>query len=235
MSKLYRFIALSDNSFARMLRKSYWAVNTFVLPAPPAITRPLLALFLLLRSIYYFFVRVFFCEPLFKAYCTRFGRNLRTDVYLHWVQGKGDLIIGDDVLIDGKCTFLFAVRYCERPTLIIGDHTGVGHNCSFTIGKQITIGRHCRIAGNVQIFDSPGHPADPAARLADQPVDPDEVRPVTIGDNVWVGNNAIIFPGVTIGEGSIVSIGSVVMASVPPNTMVAGNPARQVRSLIPKA
>ena len=56
---------------------------------------------------------------------------------------------------------------------------------------------------------------------------------MTIGDNVWVGTGAVIFPGVTIGDGSIVAMGSVVMTDVPANTMVAGNPARQVRTLVP--
>jgi acetyltransferase-like isoleucine patch superfamily enzyme len=232
MSELYRFIALSKHPLAKALRRLYWGVKMFTMPAPHIITKPIVVVFLSIRAIYYFFLRVLICEPFFKSYCTSYGRNLRTDVYLHWVRGKGDLIIGDDVLIDGKSSFIFAVRYCERPTLTIGSHTVIGHNGSFTIGKQITIGSHCLIAGNVQIFDSPGHPADPAGRLAGRAADPEKVRPVTVGDNVWIGNNSIILPGVTIGEGSIVAIGSVVKDSVPPNTMVAGNPARPVRSLV---
>jgi acetyltransferase-like isoleucine patch superfamily enzyme len=141
------------------------------------------------------------------------------------------LIIGENVLIDGKCSFTFAARFSAQPTLIIGDNTGIGHACSFTIGKKISIGRHCRIGGNVWIFDSPGHPADPVARMAGSPVADDEVKPVMIEDNVWIGQKAIIMPGVTIGQGSIVAAGAVVMVNVPPNTMVAGNPARQLRKL----
>jgi acetyltransferase-like isoleucine patch superfamily enzyme len=191
----------------------------------------MLAVCLGLRSAYYFFARVFFCEPFFKAYCTKYGRNVHTGVFLHWIQGRGDLIVGNDVLIDGKCSFSFAARFSDRPTLIIGDATGIGHACSFTIGKKIIIGRHCRIAADVWIFDSPGHPADPAARKAGFPPSDDEVKPVIIEDNVWIGQSAIIMPGVTIGEGSIVASGSVVMTSVPPNIIVAGNPARQLRKL----
>jgi acetyltransferase-like isoleucine patch superfamily enzyme len=205
--------------------------NFEIPPVPRAIAVPLLAVFLTLRSTYYFVIRVFFCEPFFKAYCTKYGRGVHTDVFFHWVQGRGELIVGDNVLIDGKCSFSFAARFSEKPTLIIGDNTGVGHACSFTIGKKIVIGRHCRIAGNVWIFDSPGHPADPIARMAGSPVSDDEVRPVVIEDNVWIGDRAIIMPGVTIGHGSIVAAGSVVTASVPPNTMVAGNPARLLRRL----
>jgi acetyltransferase-like isoleucine patch superfamily enzyme len=171
------------------------------------------------------------CEPFFKAYCTSYGPGLHTDVFFHWIQGRGELIIGENVLIDGKCSFTFAARFSAQPTLIIGDNTGIGHACSFTIGKKISIGRHCRIGGNVWIFDSPGHPADPVARMAGSPVADDEVKPVMIEDNVWIGQKAIIMPGVTIGQGSIVAAGAVVMVNVPPNTMVAGNPARQLRKL----
>ncbi|HVB57351.1 MAG TPA: acyltransferase [Candidatus Acidoferrales bacterium] len=141
------------------------------------------------------------------------------------------MIIGDNVLIDGKCSFTFAARFSAQPTLIIGDNTGIGNGCIFAIGKKIAIGRHCRIGGNVSIFDSPGHPADPIARIAGSPGANDEVKPVVIEDNVWIGQKAIIMPGVTIGQGSIVAAGAVVMVNVPPNTMVAGNPARQLRKL----
>jgi acetyltransferase-like isoleucine patch superfamily enzyme len=231
MADLYRLMALSDHWMARSVRRIYRYVATFSVPAPRMLTRPVLWLVLSIRSIYYFVARVFFCEPLFKAYCTRYGRNVRTGVFLHWVEGQGELILGDDVVIDGRCNFFFAARYSEKPQLEIGDFTGIGHNCAFVVGKRISIGRHCRIASSVQMFDAPGHPADPAARLAGLPLHPDEVRPITIEDNVWIGSSSIVFPGVTVGEGSIIATGAVVMSSVPRNTLVAGNPARQVASL----
>ena len=232
MAGLWRFLALSDRPLAVLARQLRRGLGTFALPAPRIVVRPALALVVLIRSIYYFMVRILICEPLFKAYCTSYGRNLRTGVFLHWVQGLGTVIIGDNVVVDGKSTFHFALRYSDRPELIVGDNTGIGHNCSFTVGKRITIGRHCRIGINVQMFDSPGHASDPAARLAGLPAASEEVRPITIGDNVWIGNNSIICPGVTIGDGSAVAVGSVVMSNVPENTLVAGNPARRVQALI---
>ena len=207
-------------------------VQNFGLPRiHRAISLPLVSLFLVVRSTYYFVARVFFCEPFFKAHCTQYGRGVHTGVYFHWIQGRGEIIVGDNARIDGKCNFTFAARFCENPTLIIGDDTGIGHECTFTVGKKISIGRHCRIAGGAWIFDSPGHPADPVARMAGLPTSDDEVKPVVIEDNVWIGRAAIIMPGVTVGEGSIVAAGSVVMSDVPPNTLVLGNPARQVRKL----
>ena len=193
--------------------------------------RILLGTFLLGRSVSYWFRRVFIAEPLFKAYCRSYGRRLRTDIFVHWVQGRGDLVIGDDVLIDGKCSFTFAARYTQRPTLTVGSGSGIGHDCAFTVGKSITIGRRCRIAAGVWMFDSHGHPSDPQARLEDRAAPEAEVRPITIGDNVWIGGHAVVFPGVTIGEGSVVSACAVVTTDVPAYSIVAGNPARRIGTL----
>ena len=75
-------------------------------------------------------------------------------------------------------------------------------------------------------MDSNGHPADPAQRAAGEPPPEDEVRPVTIGDGVWIGVKCIVFPGVRIGNGSIISAGSVVRSHIPPYSVAAGNPAK---------
>src|SRR6266550_1183512 len=90
------------------------------------------------------------------------------------------------------------------------------------------------------IFDSDFHPLEPAQRLIDaqalapyfknRPPRPKlKTAPVKIADNVWIGMNATILKGVTIGENSVVAAGSVVTKSVPPNIVVAGNPAVVVK------
>ena len=117
-----------------------------------------------------------------------YGQGLHTGVYVHWVMGKGDLIFGDDVVVDGKCTFIFSSRYAERPTLAIGDRTHVGHDCSFTVGKRITVGADCLFSTSVILFDCSGHPTDPAAQRAHLPPAAEEVRPIEVGNNVWIGN-----------------------------------------------
>jgi acetyltransferase-like isoleucine patch superfamily enzyme len=139
--------------------------------------------------------------------------------------------VGDDVLIDGRCHFLSAARFADRPTLDLGDRTYVGHDCQFSIGRRITIGRHCLIAARVSLFDSDGHSTDPASRLSGSPPPGESSEPIVLGDNVWVGTGATILKGVTIGEGSVVAACSVVTRDVPPGVLVAGNPARIVKSL----
>ncbi len=223
---LRRRLATSQSHFARLLRWAYHSINNFSVTAPKVIVRPLLSIFLLVRNVYYFAARVFICEPLFKAYCAQYGRNLHTDCYLHWVTGKGDIVIGDNVTMDGKISIGFAARFSDRPMLRIGDNTGIGNGCSFTIGKLIEIGRNCNLSGGIQVMDSNGHDTDPTSRWKHQAPQSEDVRPVIIRDNVWIGRNCIIFPGVKIGEGSVISAGSVVRSHVPAYSVVAGNPAK---------
>jgi acetyltransferase-like isoleucine patch superfamily enzyme len=82
----------------------------------------------------------------------------------------------------------------------------------------------------VSVGDYDGHPIDPVLRRFSS-APPEEIRPVMIGDDVWIGRHATILKGVTIGDRSIVGAGAVVTRSVPPDVVVAGNPARVVRSL----
>ncbi|PYL10054.1 MAG: acyltransferase [Verrucomicrobia bacterium] len=106
--------------------------------------------------------------------------------------------------------------------------------------EKIEIGSYCLMSWNVGIADSDFHPLEPAQRLIDaqalapyfekRPARPKlKTAPVQICDNVWIGMNAVILKGVTIGENSVVAAGSVVTKSVESNTVVAGNPAVVVK------
>lgn len=227
----YRFLATSNHDIARAARRLRRKVVDFTLPAPRPLVLPVRWAYEAARDVVYYGARVLVCEPIFKSYCKEVGTGVRTGNFIHYICGRGDLIVGNDVLLDGKISIVFAARFSDHPTLRIGDRTGIGHDCRLVIGKSITIGEDCRIAGGVHILDSSGHPSDPDARRRGLPPESSEVRPVVVEDNVWIGARAIIMPGVTIGEGSVVSAGSVVVADVPPYTVVAGNPARRVASL----
>lgn len=231
MMNTYRFLATSDHEIARAARKLRRQVLDFTLPAPRPVVVPMRLAYEAAREAYYYGARIFICEPIFKSYCKQFGKGVRTGSSIHYIVGRGDILVGDDVRLDGKISIHFAARFSDNPTLRIGDGTGIGHQTKLTIGKAISIGKNCRIASGVHILDSSGHPSKPDERMQGLPPSDSEVRSVTIEDNVWIGARATIFPGVTIGEGSVVSAQSVVIADVPPYTVVAGNPARRVASL----
>lgn len=224
---LYIRLAPSNHWGARFLRGVYTGIVSFTLPAPAILTRPLLYLFVGGRSLLHYLYRLLVCEPLFKAYCKEYGKGVRTGIYTPWIQGQGDIIAGDNVLMVGAYSIHFGARFAKNPTLRIGSNTEIGHECSFVIGKQISIGENCRLASGINLFDSPGHPLNPADRLAGKPCSDDAVKPITIGNNVWIGRRCTIYPGVTIGDGAVIGAGSVVVSDVGANTLVVGNPARR--------
>jgi len=110
----------------------------------------------------------------------------------------------------------------------IGDHTGAS---SVVISSRsgVKIGCHCNIGGNVRIFDHDFHSLDPQIRREGEQDEDIATRPVTIGDDVFIGANSIILKGVTIGDRAIIGAGSVVTKDVPTDCIVAGNPAKLIR------
>lgn len=90
----------------------------------------------------------------------------------------------------------------------------------------ITIGRDCQIGPNVQLL-TPTHPVEPEPRRDKL----EAAKPITIGDNVWLGGGAIVLAGVTIGDNSVIGAGAVVTKDVPANVVAVGNPARVIRSI----
>ncbi|BCJ52788.1 maltose O-acetyltransferase [Actinoplanes sp. NBRC 14428] len=93
---------------------------------------------------------------------------------------------------------------------------------------RITIGDDVQIGPNVQLL-TPTHPVAAGPRRAKW----EAARPITIADNVWLGGGAIVLPGVTIGENTVVGAGSVVTRDLPANVVAVGNPARIVREVEP--
>ena len=146
------------------------------------------------------------------------------------------VVFGNHVSVYAGCSF--AIQKDGHCT--VGDFTLL--NGAIVMAEELVqIGSHCLISWGVGIADSDFHPLEPAQRLIDskalapffknRPPRPKlKTAPVKIGDNVWIGMNAVILKGVTIGDNSVVAAGAVVTRSVPPNTIVAGNPAVTVKS-----
>ena len=91
---------------------------------------------------------------------------------------------------------------------------------------SITIGDDVQIGPNVQLL-TPTHPLDAELRRAKW----EAAKPIVIDQNAWLGGGAIVLPGVTVGENAIVGAGAIVTKDVPPDVVVAGNPARVIRPL----
>ena len=110
--------------------------------------------------------------------------------------------------------------------VIIGDHTRVGlHN---TVIGPVTIGSHVNLAQGITVTALNHNFAEKDLRIDEQGV---STNPVTIGNDIWIGANAVILPGVTIGDHSVVAAGAVVTKDVPPHTLVAGVPAKIIKEL----
>jgi maltose O-acetyltransferase len=107
----------------------------------------------------------------------------------------------------------------------IGARTFVNHDCVLLDCNRITMGAEVQIAPGVHVYTAT-HPLDAATRRSGL----EYALPVAVGDGVWLGGGAIVCPGVSIGENTVVGAGSVVTRSLPANVVAAGNPCRVIRS-----
>lgn len=108
----------------------------------------------------------------------------------------------------------------------IGNHFYANFNLVIVDDIDVYIGEHVMIAPNVTITPT-GHPVDPELRKPGTQFS----IPVRIGNNVWIGSNAVILPGVTIGDNSVIGAGSVVTNDIPENVVAVGNPCRVLREI----
>ncbi len=171
-----------------------------------------------------------------------FGAGLycETAQIFRFVRNRAEraVTLGDYVSCYAGCSFSIG----ENGRCTVGDFTLL--NGALIMAEElIEIGSYCLISWNVGIADSDFHPIDPEQRRRDAlalapyypkrpPRPPIRKAPVRIADNVWIGMNAVILKGVTIGENAVVAAGSVVSKSVAANTVVAGNPAVVVKQLL---
>ncbi|WP_058913391.1 sugar O-acetyltransferase [Entomohabitans teleogrylli] len=117
--------------------------------------------------------------------------------------------------------------YCDYGNNIeVGDNFYANHNLVILDGNRVTIGNNVFIAPNVGIHTA-GHPLDPHQRNQGL----EYAKPITIGDNVWIGAGVNILPGVTIGSNTVIGAGSVVTKSLPAWVVAAGNPCRVLRAI----
>lgn len=108
----------------------------------------------------------------------------------------------------------------------IGENFYCNYNCVILDCAKVTIGSNVLLAPNVGIYTA-GHPVHYELRNAEY----EYAFPITIGDNVWIGANTVINPGVTIGDNCVIGSGSVVTKDIPANYIAAGNPCKVIREI----
>jgi len=177
-------------------------------------------------------VSYFYSEPLFRCRCESVGKRFKV-WRMPFIAGHPKIYIGDDVNFFGRID-VFTGRLFDEPRLIIGNRVDLGHQTMFILNKEIVIEDDVNVASNVRFMDTDAHPRDTMARIADLPPEPEEVKPVRVCRYAWIGHNVFILKGVTIGEGAIVGVNSVVVSDIPPYCVAMGNPARVVVKNIDK-
>lgn len=167
-----------------------------------------------------------------------YGRNLKLKGIPVIFNKKGAAItIGDNCTV--KSSFLsnlvglysrtIIVTRVEGASISIGNNVGIS-GATIYARKGITIGDNTNIGGNTKILDNDFHPIDPDARIAD---DKDKIgtAPVIIGENCFIGCNALILKGTHLGNNCVVGAGAVVSGKFDDNCVVAGNPARVIKRI----
>lgn len=136
--------------------------------------------------------------------------------------------VGEGVWIESP----FSCDYGEH--ISIGRNTFINFNCVLLDDNKIEIGEHCLLGPGVQIYTA-GHPLEVKERLAKNQVNHAPFKtfskPVRIGNNVWIGGNSVILPGIEIGEGTTIGAGSVVTKNIPSGVLAYGNPCRVIREI----
>lgn len=127
---------------------------------------------------------------------------------------------GDNVMIEPR----FACDYGVN--IHVGENFYANFNCTFLDVCEIRIGDNVMLGPNCQLL-TPLHPLDAIERISGL----EYGAPITIGDNVWLGGGATILPGVTLGDNVVVGAGAVVTKSFGDNVVIAGNPAKIIKTL----
>lgn len=128
--------------------------------------------------------------------------------------------VGDDIEVTPPV-------YCDYGYNIhVGDGFFANYGCVFLDTNRIEFGDRCLLGPGVHVY-APTHPIDPEARATGR----ERGLPISVGNDVWIGGRAVLNPGVTVGDGSVVASGAVVTDDVPARVVVGGNPAQVLRDM----
>ena len=157
----------------------------------------------------------------------RFGRKLLIR-HPNYIRNQGVMSIGDGFSSGPG----LIIDIYKEGCLVIGENVKFNHRVHIGVMNKVEIGKNTLFASNVMLIDhnhgsysgafqsTPAQP--PLLRILD-------IKPIIVGENVWIGEGVCILPGVKIGNGSIIAAGSVVTKSVPDGTISGGNPAKMIK------
>ena len=132
-----------------------------------------------------------------------------------------------ELLGKSEDAFINPPFYCDYGSHIeVGKNFFANYNCTIIDVAKVKIGDNCQMAPNVAIYTA-GHPLHPVARNSMY----EYGISVTIGDNVWIGGNTVIMPGVHIGSNTVIGAGSVVTRDIPDWSVAVGNPCRVIKKI----
>lgn len=127
----------------------------------------------------------------------------------------------------GKNLFVEPPFHCDYGSHITaGENLFMNFSCCILDVARVTIGDNCMFGPHVQIYTAT-HPVEFKARNSGKEL----AKPITIGNNVWIGGNATICPGVSLGDNVVVGSGSVVTKNFPDNVVIGGNPAKIIKTI----
>lgn len=176
-------------------------------------------------------LRSYFCPICIWRGTIQVGHKVRLNVPVR-ADGRGTLEIGNHVSLGyalaprlGNGEILLQARDFGS-SISIGEKTTFSNNVTLVARKQIQIGKMCLIGDGVSIIDADFHEVNPERRS-----EPGLVRPVCIGDNVWIGSRVMVLKGVNIGDHSVIAAGAVVTTDIPPRSLAGGIPARVLKTI----
>jgi acetyltransferase-like isoleucine patch superfamily enzyme len=227
LENFIKTVIKSDNFASRVIKGLYKFLISNDLPAPKIIFRPFYEIITLFRYIIPLLKNKIYYSPLFRSKCKSVDRGLNIINNLPWIEGDVQIDIGKFVTLD-SCTFL-SNRNANNARIKVGDDSYLGYGSIISSLKLVSIGNKVLIGQNCFIADNNGHHTDPNKRKNNIPLTEDDAKPVYIENNVWIGINSVILPGVTIGEGAIIGANTVVKENVPKNSIMMGVPGILVK------
>ena len=232
LSDVKRWIKRRETPAARFLWGAVILARTARVPTVRPVHKVLYAATLSLRHAWHVTARAVWWLPVFLSRVETRAPGLRFDgPGMPLVLGPVRLQFGRDVEIVTATTFAGRPTSDPAPVLVLHDGASIGWQVTISVGTRVEIGRNARVGNRSFLAGYPGHPYDPVARAAGAPDLPEQIGDIVFEDDVWLGTNCVVLPGVRIGRGAVIGAGSVVTKDVPPMVLAAGVPCRVIRPI----